>query len=130
MPTVRNSKKRDAIYTELCSRNDHPTVDELYRTIKDANPSLSMATVYRNLRQLCEEGKVNCIHGDTADRYDAHTEHHYHLLCTKCHRLFDLDIPEIPEIGKAIKGQFDGEVTSYSLLYTGLCKECAKSQKK
>lgn len=127
MPIVRNSKQRTAIYNELSSRCDHPTAEELYLSLKTDNPSLSLATVYRNLKQLCEEGTVLCIRGDISDRFDATVSPHYHLSCNRCHRLYDLEMPEIPEIGKAAETAFGGRIDSYVLIYKGVCEDCLKT---
>lgn len=127
MPIVRNSKQRTAIYTELCSRCDHPTAEELYLSLKEINPTLSLATVYRNLKQLCEEGKAICIRGDVSDRFDATVSPHYHLSCKECHGLYDLDIPEMPEIGNAAQSRFGGRIDTYTLIYKGVCEDCLKA---
>ena len=126
MPSVRNSKQRNLIFSELSSRYDHPTADELYIALKKKSPSLSLATVYRNLKQLCEDGKVKCISFDNVDRFDATTMNHYHLACMECNRLYDVDIPLIPEIDIAQKSLSEGNATSYSLIFSGVCNNCKK----
>lgn len=123
MPIQRQSKQRNAIFAELMSRKDHPTADELYQSLKKDNPQLSLATVYRNLKQLCEEGKVLCITSGTSDRYDATVSTHYHFSCDGCHKVYDLDIPEIDAITEATENT-SFKVDSYSLIYSGLCEKC------
>lgn len=127
MPTVRNSKQRNAIYAELMSRYDHPTAEDLYRDLKVNYPALSLATVYRNLKQLCEDGKIICIKGDSSDRFDANTSQHYHFSCTECGEMTDLDFPEIPEITGIPKKLYKGRVDTYSLIYKGICEKCLKN---
>jgi Fe2+ or Zn2+ uptake regulation protein len=55
---IRHSKQRDAIFDNLCSRYDHPTAEDIYFSLKPKIPALSLATVYRNLSQLVEDGKI------------------------------------------------------------------------
>lgn len=126
MAVMRRSRQRDAIFAELSSRCDHPTADELYQSLKGDYPSLSLATVYRNLNQLSEEGKVLRISGDTSDHYDAYTAPHYHFSCTECHQLFDLDVPGMPEIGSIAQSHYGGYIDSYSLIFKGVCEKCAE----
>ena len=58
MAIERKSKQRDAIISELCSRYDHPTAMELYLSVREVIPNLSLGTLYRNLSQLEENGMV------------------------------------------------------------------------
>ena len=46
------SRQRDVIMSALKSALYHPTADELYAYLRPSNPSLSLATVYRNLRLM------------------------------------------------------------------------------
>ena len=126
MPITRNSKQRTAIMSELSSRTDHPTAEELYLTLKTNYPTLSLGTVYRNLKQLYEEGMVLCLNCDSSDRFDDTVTPHFHLSCTNCKRLYDLEIPEIPNIIETAEKHYKGRIDTYSLIYTGVCEECMK----
>lgn len=55
---TKHSKQRDAIFENLRSRKDHPTAEEIYLSLKPAMPAISLATVYRNLAQLENEGLI------------------------------------------------------------------------
>lgn len=124
MPSVRNSKQRTAVYEELHSRRDHPTAEEIYLSLKKTNPSISLATVYRNLKQLIEDGKVISVQGPREEHYDAFVHQHYHFVCSKCGRVYDFEIPAISEIDKLAKEYENGDVTSYTLLFNGVCNSC------
>lgn len=126
MAAIRKSKQREAVYDELCSRNDHPTAEELYVSLKEAFPNISLATVYRNLRMLAEMGKVNILYTDTSDHFDATVEPHYHLHCRVCDRICDLDIPPIPEIDRIASASKEGTLESYTLMFRGVCKDCLR----
>ncbi len=124
MAALKNSKQRDAVYENLLGRYDHPTADEIFLSVKKQLPNISLATVYRNLKTLESEGQILKITTGDSDRFDGHTENHYHLLCEGCRRVFDLrtegnlDLSSLP-----LKG-FEGEITGHSLLFFGLCKDC------
>ena len=68
---LKNSRQREAILSSLCSRKDHPTAEQLFLDLKGEYPSLSLATVYRNLKVLEKEGELIRFHTDTGDRFDA-----------------------------------------------------------
>lgn len=124
MAEIRKSKQRDAIYAELASRSDHPTAEQIYFSLKPEMPNISLATVYRNLRKLTEMGKIITLYTDTSDHFDATVKPHYHLYCTKCNRIYDLDMPLIPEIDVAAEQCEEGKINSYSLVFHGICRHC------
>ena len=76
------SKQRELIINSLKNRTDHPTADMLYIDLKKEMPNLGIATVYRNLVELCEEGVIIKIKSKNGpDRYDGNTMPHVHFEC-------------------------------------------------
>ena len=61
MQQVRRSKQRDAILANLQARYDHPTAMELYLSVRQELPNLSLGTLYRNLKGLCQDGTIACL---------------------------------------------------------------------
>lgn len=87
----RFSKKREAIYTCLCSTDSHPTADWIYHQLLPSYPDLSLATVYRNLSQMKDAGLIQSV-GVVAgqERFDATVQSHTHFVCTQCNAVLDL----------------------------------------
>ena len=103
----------------------HPTADEVYTALKNENPGLSLGTVYRNLNLLSELGKLKKIHIDNAkDRFDARTDRHCHLLCTKCRRVFDIEDYSSDDIEQRVSERYGHIVEEISLNFKGICKDC------
>lgn len=105
---------------------NHPNADEIYSEIVKEYPSISKATVYRNLSVLCDEGNLLRVNvPDGADSFDFNTTPHCHLKCTECNRIFDIDVntPVIP-VGFTTNNGYI--INDYSILYYGLCPDCSK----
>lgn len=120
------SKQRDLIYHALNLSCSHPTAEELYSAIHlEGENSLSLATVYRNLNQLVEAGMIArvSIPGE-ADRYDAVNDGHLHMLCKKCGTVEDVPKAAIPDICVPASDASGCDITSFSLLFSGLCPNC------
>ena len=124
MATLRNSKQRDAVLKDLQLRFDHPTAEDVYLSVKKAVPSISLATVYRNLKLLESEGLILRIPTGDSDRYDGHTHNHYHFTCKDCRKVLDLDIGDRSPVTEPT--DFDGTITGHSLMFFGLCSKCKK----
>lgn len=76
---------------KVLEKHEHPTMDELYCTIKEEHPSISLATVYKNVNALKEAGvvaEVNMPNGKM--RYDVFVEPHIHVVCKTCGKVQDM----------------------------------------
>lgn len=124
----RFSKKREAIYSCLCSTDSHPTADWIHQQLLPSYPDLSLATVYRNLAQMKEAGviqSVGVVSGQ--ERFDAVVEPHTHFVCASCHRVQDLYEVALPaELMTAAEEASGWKITGTSLRLTGLCPQCRR----
>lgn len=123
MSTLRNTKQRDAVLQNLSERYDHPTAEDIYLSVKKQIPSISLATVYRNLKLLESEGVVLKITTGDSDRFDGHTHEHYHFTCNECKRVLDLELEDGTNVNNLAK-DFGGTVTNHSLMFFGICPQC------
>jgi len=123
------SKQRESILQYLRNTNEHPTAERIYSDLKQQLPNLSLATVYRNLAQLCDMGKViRLTTGDKTDHFDADTSDHQHFVCTSCGTVSDLFFQLPPEIlNDHLDKQFSA--TYYKLYVYGICKKCSETKK-
>ena len=88
---MRNSATRNSIYDYLCGTKAHPSAEMIYLDLRETNPNLSFGTVYRNLKQLEETGRIIRVSTvNNRERYDATCSEHLHFACEKCGRVIDL----------------------------------------
>ena len=52
------SRQRDIILQTLKANVVHPTAEYLYAVLKEKEPNISLATLYRNLNQLSDNGII------------------------------------------------------------------------
>ena len=84
----------------ILDRHTHPTIDELYDEILKESPSVSLATVYKNLNTLKDEGlvvEVNIVNQKA--RYDIYEYPHIHVVCESCGSVEDMSYDD-SELGK------------------------------
>ena len=121
----RMSVQRQVILEELRKVNSHPTADELFQIVRLRLPRISLGTVYRNLERLSNAGEVRKLKtlGNQA-RFDGDMHSHYHLHCTQCGALADVEgVAYKPPLAKtaAATGYV---VEDYILEFRGICPEC------
>jgi Fur family peroxide stress response transcriptional regulator len=118
--------QRLAIIEVLLDSAEHPRADAIYEAVRKQHPHISLATVHRTLETLCEIGearKVTMLH-DSA-RYDGNITPHHHVVCVKCRRIRDIEIPQLDRLfaGRSELGEFT--VLGSSLEIQALCVDCA-----
>lgn len=121
--------KRDRVFQELLGRTDHPTAEELYLALREKGEVISLATVYRSLRALAEEGFVATLPLAPAERFDPTTRPHYHFHCRHCDRVLDLDLPYKLELDRAIEA-LGFSVHHHTLVFHGLCPACQEEKQR
>lgn len=104
----------------------HPTADEIYSSIREQNPTISLGTVYRNLNRFAQKGEIRkVIIPNGSDRFDFRVDNHEHVVCEICNNVFDMEIEE-DKIYAAITCNEEVKITKTSLTAYGICKECEK----
>jgi Fe2+ or Zn2+ uptake regulation protein len=122
-----------AILEVVQSANNHPTALEVYAAVRSVRPRIGLATVYRVLHQLSEQGHIKEL-GQHVEgvRYDANTRRHDHAVCTDCGVLLDvplaIDLPA--ETLQAAARSSTIELGTYEIRLYGRCESCQKRSNK
>jgi Fe2+ or Zn2+ uptake regulation protein len=109
---------------------DHPTADWVFRQARRRLPRISLATVYRNLKELVAEGELREIHaGGQNARFDANTGRHYHIRCLGCGRVGDLPLTVDDRVERVAARATHYVVLGHAVEVRGLCPACQKDEK-
>jgi Fe2+ or Zn2+ uptake regulation protein len=120
---VRKSHQRDEILAFLRSERAHRNASEIYDAVRKKIPNISLGTVYRNLGQLVEMGKIITV--ETHDKfvyYDGYIKPHTHFACRGCKKIFDFEYET--EHPKEITSQ-GFKIENERTVYYGLCDACS-----
>ena len=125
---TRNTKQKEIILDTLQHMYNHPTILELYAEVKKNDASIGQATVYRNISKLVDEGVIQRITTyDGIERYDSNTIPHYHFICQKCHKLYDLHDSILDDMVATVNQHNHMNIICVHLLIEGICCECSSS---
>lgn len=122
---MKNTRQKEIILDAVNQLKTHPTADEIYLYLKQDNPKLSLATVYRNLNQFANEGRIRrvSVPGDS-ERYDSTMDIHEHFYCETCGYIHDVHIHGLEE---QLMNHPTLKVTDYKLMLFGKCEQCIAS---
>ncbi len=128
---LSNTMQRRVIVEELKKLKSHPTADELYHVVRKRLPQISLGTVYRNLELLSEAGQVIKLElTGKQKRFDGNVEEHYHMRCSGCGKVMDIDDIEMDQIHKRLYDLTDRNgLEGFRLELIGLCPECKSAKK-
>lgn len=121
------SKQREIILDVLTKNAIHPTAEELLEILKRDNLNVGMTTLYRNLNQLAQTGMIKKIDGlESPAHFDHNTFEHYHFICKKCNRVFDIPQEVAPDIIKNTQKATGFDIISHDIVFHGICSDCKK----
>ena len=113
------------IYEAVGELNTHPCADDVYEHVAKQHPTISKATVYRNLNQMASTGKLlNIGKIDGVTRYDHNCHPHYHFECWECRCVYDVE-GYVPDICIQVKYPEGFDVKEHTIHFKGVCKDCS-----
>ncbi len=126
MPTQpnRKTKQRDAL-REVLERAERPlSISELLAAASKLVDGLGVATVYRAVGALLEEGWILAVEipGEPARYERANKEHHHHFQCQRCDRVFDI-AGCMENLRKLVPPKF--RISAHSVTLYGVCASCS-----
>lgn len=125
MAISKYSRQRELIYKTVMENKVHPTAEFVYNYLKKDNPQLSLGTVYRNLQQLSDNGEISRLSiPNQPDRFDGIIEEHYHAVCEKCGKIYDIHINEMLEVDRLVAEKTGLDITGHEIIFKTICPMC------
>lgn len=125
-PKMRLTAQRQIILEELGKVTSHPTANEVYDMVRKRLPRIGLGTVYRNLELMAETGLILKLEvGGTQKRFDATTNLHYHVRCSECGRVDDIELPVQSKLDRLAAKACDYQILGHHIEFSGICPDCA-----
>jgi Fur family peroxide stress response transcriptional regulator len=122
----RITPQRLAIVKILAKSEGHPSVENIHGEIKKDFPTMSLATVYKNISLIKSIGEVLELgFPDGSNRYDGNKPTpHPHVICIKCKKIVDPDLHNLDEITKEVALETNFKILNHRLDFFGICSNC------
>lgn len=119
--------QRHAVLKVIASSHDHLTPEAIHsKTLLD-NPNIGLVTIYRTLELLSELNLVCRVHAPNGCRsymMRRPTEHHHHLVCSRCNRVVDFAGCDLADLEQKLSQETGFAVNGHLLELYGLCPDC------
>jgi Fe2+ or Zn2+ uptake regulation protein len=125
MATTRMTNQRIKILNYLKGVKSHPTAETVYNAVRKDLPAISLATVYRNLNLLAEQGEIIRLEIGGEYRFDGDMCGHQHFICTKCRKVFDVSGRETSDLAMKSLRKKGFAPSCMTVLFRGKCTSCA-----
>ncbi len=126
---LKSTRQRTLIVELFFDMHGHFSVEEVWARVRQDDPRVSVATVYRTMKLLSDSGLAHANNfGDGQTRYEAAVgrEHHDHLICTRCATIIEFENDQIERMQDGVARRHGFKVTSHKMELYGLCKACQK----
>ncbi|KQN95273.1 Fur family transcriptional regulator [Arthrobacter sp. Leaf69] len=123
----RVTKQRVAVSAVLDELTDFVSTQELHRILQERGTSVSLATSYRILQSLADDGLVDVLRntdGEAVYRRCAVTGHHHHLLCRSCGKAVEVEAPAVESWAARTATEHGFTAVEHTVEIFGLCPEC------
>jgi Fur family peroxide stress response transcriptional regulator len=123
---LKRTPQRIAVIESLVGNRSHPTVDDVWSTVRQGMPSISKSTVYATLRELESLGLIQYVPDDEAVRVDPDVVSHAHFTCEACGRVYDIEDGGLTdEIRDAVERR-GHTIDRAGIVLRGTCASCAR----
>ena len=123
----RFTRQRQIILEEVQKRESHPNATEIYEAVRQRIPNISLGTVYRGLGLLVGLGLIRRLEQEDSSRFDFNLSEHYHLVCTNCKQIFDIDTSILEKLNTYGLEAAGFEINGLKLQLHGLCPSCGNA---
>ncbi|MEP6920509.1 MAG: transcriptional repressor [bacterium] len=129
---LKRTAQRDLILDVFLRIEEHLSSEDLYRLVRQEDPTVGQTTVYRTLKLLTEAGLAREVRfGDGITHYEHNYkhQHHDHMICSSCGRIIEFYSAELEAIQDAMAAKHKFEVQEHLLRIIGLCAQCGREKR-
>ena len=123
---VRPTRQRRAVAAALSTFDDFRSAQEIHDLITQQGDSVGLATVYRTLSALAENGEIDMLRNEDGEAIwrSCSGTHHHHLVCRGCGATIEVEGPTVERWTRAIAAEHGYGDISHTLEIFGTCPAC------
>ncbi len=127
----RRTRQRAAVDEILDETADFVSAQELHAALRERGFGVGLATVYRTLQTLADDGRVDVLRSDGGEavyRRCLRDEHHHHLVCRVCGAAVEIAGPTVEQWASSVADEHGYVDVDHTLEIFGTCPRCARQR--
>ena len=124
----RRTRQRAAVDEVLDEVDDFVSAQELHQMLRARGSRVGLATVYRALQTLADDGRVDVLRSDAGEavyRRCDQPDHHHHLVCRSCGAAVEISRPAVEAWAEDVARAHGYVDVTHTVEIFGLCPRCA-----
>jgi Fur family peroxide stress response transcriptional regulator len=119
-----------AVARVLSESKDHPNAEAIFEQLQDTFPTMSIATVYRNVMLLKSLGEVLELgFPGGSNRYDGNKPFpHPHVICVQCQKIIEPDLGSLKDMTVVVADETGFDIIDHRLDFFGICGDCKRKK--
>jgi Fur family transcriptional regulator, ferric uptake regulator len=125
---TRGTRQAQALAAALDSLPGFCSAQEIHAELRRKGEQVGLATVYRHLQVLSEQGSIDAIRdasGETLYRQCGTSVHHHHLTCRTCGRSVEVEGRAVEQWAERVATEAGFTDVGHTVELFGLCPDCA-----
>lgn len=122
---IRITPQRQEMISILKSTKEHLTAEEIFNELGKQFSSVSITTVYNNLKLFVKLGFVKELQfGEGLSKFEWKDKEHYHIICSNCGKIEDFYYPRLKEVEAFAQDLSKFKIKNHQLQFYGICADC------
>jgi Fur family ferric uptake transcriptional regulator len=125
--TIRPTRQRQVVTDALDDLAEFRSAQDIHAVLADRGEPVGLATVYRTLQLLVDNGVVDQLRNDAGEALyrRCSSGHHHHLVCRSCGRTVEVEGPTVERWADRVAGEHGFTDVAHTLEIFGTCPDCA-----
>jgi len=128
-PARRGGRQRAAVSEFLADQDRFVSAQEVYAHLRERGNAIGLATVYRALQTMIDDGELDVLHGDDGEstyRRCGSDQHHHHLVCRRCGRTVEVADRAVERWADRVAERHGFTEVEHRVEVFGVCAACAR----
>jgi Fur family ferric uptake transcriptional regulator len=128
---VRATVQRQSVIDWLAAQDGFTSAQGIHAALRTSGSRIGLATVYRHLQALTDQGRVDVIHGADGETIYrlcgdvARGRHHHHLICRDCGRTEEIEGSQVERWAAKMADDHGFTSVDHTIEIFGVCAQCA-----
>ena len=127
----RNTWQREAVREALGTTENFVSAQSLHSALREGGSPIGLATVYRALADLAQDGDADSLQQEGESLYRACTpgSHHHHLICRSCGLTVEIEADAVEKWAQTVAADHGFTAANHVVDVFGVCADCTRAER-